>query len=210
MRIQAITICFITIALVSCASQKMIELSCAPQNIRFDEINSFLLCDSPKSSARVMVICKNNTFKAEKDEKSCVGERGYIGDRLLEAEFKNIRYIIKPIVLSDEDQFKKKQECSKLTSQIEKRLKEQNESRIGTNFEVDATLGKVFYSISMNSCLYDVREVRYGNGKGKTLVDWILYDGFTNEQLLWKNGFEGTPDYMKFRDEFDKEHVRFE
>ncbi len=191
-------------ALVSCGVQGTSEFSCAPQNIKYDEETYFLMCDSPNSSTMVGITCNKNTFREELGVKSCVSEfSARIGGR--SDNNNNFKYVIKPIVLSEEELFNKKQECSVLIPQIENRLREND--KLSDNM---STLGNVFYSISMNSCLYDVTEFRYRNGKNNTLINWFLYDGFTNKQLLWRSGFEDSTDYQKYRDQFNEQYKRFE
>ena len=162
---SVLAVCSIAFALVSCGAQGISEFSCAPQNIKYDESTYFLMCDSPNPVAKVFITCDKNTLKEELGAKSCISKvSARIGGQ--SDNNYNFRYVIKPIVFSEEELFKKKQECSALIPQIENRLKENDKSS-----DTHSILGKVFYSISMNSCLYDVTESIYGNGK--PLTSWL-------------------------------------
>lgn len=84
--------------------------------------------------------------------------------------------------LSIEDQFKKKQECSKYRNEIDKKLKDSTYYVAETGYQNFAYLEEIFYSPKENSCLYLVKENGLVNKK-LTYVSYTLIDALTSNVI---------------------------
>lgn len=196
-------ICLTTILLVGCGVAGTSEYSCTLNNIRYDQAKLILECNSPNRALYISIDCTENSFREEgSGARSCISKYpANIGGK--SDNNRNFKYVIKPIVLTEKELFEKKENCAKLIPQITSRLKASDEE-MGTM----TSLNKVFYSLSMNSCLYDVEETKFR--KGMTLDSWLLFDGLTNEQLLWRNGIQGAKNYWELRGQFDEDLKQYE
>lgn len=193
----------ITLLLVSCASQisGTEEHSCAPQNIKYIEDINTLICYRVGAVSEnvlpIFITCEKGTFKSSNGIQSCVGSG-------------HILHVIKPILLSADEAFSKKQDCEKLITSIEKRLedhdKEMNMGFMMTNSKME----KVFYSVSMNSCLYSWTEMGHFSNSKEYTETFIISDGLTGQRLLNTGYIEGSDNEKAIRDEFQSDLKRYE
>lgn len=93
-----------------------------------------------------------------------------------------------PVVSNKEDEFSKKQECGKLTTQITQTLKNRDVP-YNDGFAIHSSLDKVFYSVKQNSCLYTTNI--YALADKKLIVSYGLYDALSNEIIKVVN-LDGT------------------
>ena len=192
------------------------ELSCAPQNIHYDPtVKSamglvLLTCDSSIHSQVLNIPCKDGTFSETAGIKSCISDYALIGgssDHLF-----NTRYVIKPIVLSDDELFQKKQVCARFQQQIEQSIKKQNDASpiCGIYHFSSMSLDSIFYSIAMNSCLYtwteQERNCAEDNGVlGRTaMVTKGISDALSDHSIITSEEEVGTPGYANLDQEFNK------
>ncbi len=198
---------YTTIFLVGCSAfiTENKEYSCAPQNIKYDLYSDkgvyqdLLKCDSPIVANSVEITCKKGTIVENGLAKSCVSDNARIGGQF--DHLQNTKYTIKPIVFTADELFQKKTECNKLIPQIDKLLKEEDAAM--NTFSIT---GKVFYSISMNSCLYDYSQSELSRG----LETNELKDAMTNEQLEFAMGQIHDPEYQKELEKFHNALIKYQ
>lgn len=143
------------------------EYSCAPQNIYYEYNRLRCIQAGPVSNhpEAIVINCIEGSYKLENGIHSCIDD-------------KNIKQVMKPIILSREDLFSKKEDCQKYSSQIQQQLdSEPNPLKEYRKLE------SIFYSVSMNSCLYVSSEtLNLDNGDFQTL--YAVSDVLSSQRLM--------------------------
>lgn len=183
---------------------QIVETNCAPQNIHYNSQLGILSCDSAVAVSdpnfgSFTIFCKEGTYSEDSGTYSCIG-----GTKLGEPE--NVRHVIKPLAINRDALFQKKQECQKLFLQIQQQLRADDESIRYAN--QTTTLEQVFYSVSMNSCLYTSNtQQSYASG-GASFITFWLKDALTGKGLMDVTDIQNN--YYKARQQFENYLTRYQ
>ncbi|MEK7719796.1 MAG: hypothetical protein AAB347_09335 [Bacteroidota bacterium] len=156
------------------------EYSCAPQNISF-QFGSLRCVYAGAVSSHpepLKIFCKEGSYKEDSGEHSCIDEQ-------------NVKHVIKPITLSREELFSKKQDCQKYIPDIQRRLDQEEDNSV-LALTIFYNLENVFYSVSMNSCLY-VSTERMSFDNDTNFITYVVSDALTG-QLLMNTSEKVTPE----------------
>lgn len=192
---KKVLLLFTAITLAGCqAPVATKEYSCAPQNISFQLgtltcVRAGAVSNHPEP---IKISCTEGTYEEDKGSHSCID-----GD--------NVRHVITAITISDEEAFKKKTECQKYLPQIEAKLAAEDEIDFPGRSS-HTTVERVFYSLSMNSCLYVSTESQFYDN-GKKFITFAVSDALSGELLMntsaeWADQ-KGEAEFQRFLKEYE-------
>lgn len=163
--------------LVGCqADVETKEYSCAPQNISFQFGTLTCVRAGPVSNhpEPIKIYCREGTYNESDGSYSCV-------------DADNVRHVITAIIISDEEAFKRKTECQKYLPQIEQKLAREENDLILPGRTSHMALERIFYSLSMNSCLYVSTETEFYD-TGEKFITFVVSDALSGERLMNTSG----------------------
>jgi len=125
---------------------------------------------------------------------------------MLEEENTELKEVVIPVRV---DEFKRKEDCQKYVTQIEARMKQEDEeTSYSEDFRHSSGLERVFFSKSQNSCLYYITRTLWSEGRPKT-ESYLLYDYLENELLL-SGGATYEQNLFEARDRFERSMENYE